>query len=161
MIAGRIIFHKEPERYRPPKQTAGWSRYNETYGYQDDEIASAHSWMREAYLNQRRNVKTEQELLTILNKATCDGLVEGARVKRSSGNPGIGTVVKILRDTKEALDEDLMEFVPFRVQWDATPSWPAGGTFNYPPEELVLISSPIELPQGNKNETVPNLSLLD
>lgn len=153
MIAGRIVVHTEPQRYRAGNyQNQGWNRYSGLQ-YGDDETGN--NWYRKTY-RRAHTFRTESELLSILNKATCDGYVEGSRVERSSGNPGTGTITKIFRTVSEALDEDLNEFTPFRVTWDVTPMWPNGGTFSYTIEDLVLLSSPLPS-EGNNDETLPNL----
>jgi hypothetical protein len=95
-------------------------------------------------------------LLALLNQATCDGYVVGARVSRTSGNPGIGTITHIHRDFKLAYDEDNREFTPFKVTWDFSSVF-VGGTFDYSMDDLKLVSTPSLPLLENKNETISHL----
>lgn len=152
MISGRIIVHKEPQRYTA--NTSQWNRYS---GLQDDDDDSAGYWM-DARTNTFPTVFSENMLLSIINKATSDGFVVGSRVSRASGNLGIGTITHIHRDLKMAFDEDNREFTPFKVTWDVSPMF-VGGTFDYAIDDLKLVSSPSLPLLENKNETVSNLHL--
>jgi hypothetical protein len=154
MISGRIIVHDEPLKSTYNASNTGWNR---TYGYGlggDEE--DVNYWMREAYKPTYSKDFGAQALLTILNRATCDGFVEGARVGRASGNPGIGTIVKIHRDLNMAYDEDTREFTAFKVTWDVSPIF-VGGTFDYTIEDLVLISTPLPPLLEHKDETLSNI----
>lgn len=156
MIVGRIVPNKEPERYRPQKQATGWNRWQE-----DDETAYYYRIYGDSYYQNQGTAKSvsEQDLLSLINKGTVNGFVEGSRVRRSSGNPGTGTIIKVIRTLSEAVDEDLLELNPFRVTWDSNTQNTSGATFNYTLDDLILVSSPIGTQQGNKNETVPNIPL--
>jgi len=152
MISGRIVVHKESQRYKAPETSSGyWNRYS---GLGDDD--GDLSWMERNYQSGYKAPYTEAMLLTILNQATCDGYVVGARVSRASGNPGIGTITHIHRDFKLAYDEDNREFTPFKVTWDFSPVF-VGGSFDYSMDDLKLVSTPSLPLLENKNETISNL----
>lgn len=152
MIAGRIVVHKEPQRYKAPEYSGGWNKYS---GLGED--LDGYSWIDRNYQSSYKPTFTEQMLLSLLNKATCEGFVVGARVSRASGNPGIGTITQIHRDFKLAYDDDNREFTPFKVTWDFSPVF-VGGTFDYSMEDLKLVSTPsLPLLEYTNNETVSNL----
>jgi hypothetical protein len=148
MISGRLIIHPEPVKYK---------RQEHRYGYWPGADDYEGAWSRYASPPPKGTQMSQAVLNRIVGDAACNGFVIGSRVKRTSGNAGIGTIVQIHTELSSAYDEDNMEFTPFRVTWDESPLF-VGGTFNYSIDDISLVSSP-QLLLGNLDENISNLPL--
>ena len=154
MISGRIVVHNEPQRYRT-KHT-GWTRFSGLGELDDDQ---GYLWMD----NMRKPTftpKLSQDLLeNILAVGNMEGFIVGAKVRRASDNPGIGTIVQVFDKLETAMDTDCTELCPYRVTWDAHPVF-QGGTFNYGLDEIKIYIPPVvPLLEYNKDETLPHISV--
>ena len=136
MITGSIKTHKEPEKYQTPPSKADnwdWMYENQYKNYQSDYSTAA--WKRKDDL-----------LLKEINTGTLKGLIIGARVQRSSGTPGVGTLTHIHRTYTMAYNESTQEIEPFKVVWDKTTPM-GGGSFDYCSDDLKTAE---ETPPGKK-----------
>lgn len=133
MITGSIKTHKEPEKYRAPAHNK--SAWDWMYGndYYDDYSSTA--WKAK-----------EEALLKEINAGTLRGLITGARVQRTSGTPGVGTIIHIHRTFTMAYNESTKEIEPFKVVWDKTTPM-GGGSFDYCADDIKTAE---ELPPGKK-----------
>lgn len=149
MKVGRIVVHDEPKRYKHTSSSQYWQ----------ENLLGVEEPITPFWNRASMKVATSNKLLSLINRGALDGYVESARVRRRNNQTEhLGTITKVLRTLEEALDEDMNELYPFRVTWDKTDIWPAGGSFNYPQEDLIVVSVPYP-PKGEaKNETVSNLS---
>jgi len=134
MITGSIKTHPEPEKYKaPPNKNEHW---HWMYEYDDNFLPySTEGW----------KIKNEC-LLKELNAGTLKGLILGARVSRSSGTPGVGTITHIHHTFTMAFNESTKEIEPFKVVWDKTTPH-NGGTFDYCADDIKVTE---ELPPGKK-----------
>lgn len=145
MISGKITTHPEPTKFKG---------YNYSYNEEDTYPCEEYT----TYGIDHWKIKDEA-LTTYLNDATMKGFIQGARVVRSSGTPGAGTITHIHRTHTMAWNHVNKELEPFKVTWDKT-SIHTGGTFDYCVEDLKLLEpAPItNYPvKRTHNETVPNL----
>lgn len=132
MITGSIKTHKEPEKYRAPahnKSAWGWM-YEQEY-----EDYSMTGWKLK-----------DEALLKELNAGTLKGLIMGARVQRTSGTPGVGTITHIHRTFTMAFNKSTKEIEPFKVVWDKTTPM-GGGSFDYCADDIKTAE---ELPPGKR-----------
>ena len=135
MITGSIKTHKEPQKYRNHSSTSssdsGWNwMYEQKY-----EDYSMTGWKLK-----------DEALLKELNAGTLKGLVMGARVQRTSGTPGLGTITHIHRTFTMAFNESTKEIEPFKVVWDKTTPM-GGGSFDYCADDIKVAD---ELPPGKR-----------
>jgi hypothetical protein len=152
MISGKITIHKEPYSFKKPSYVYEGEDWHGGYG----GGYSVGGWNR---LNQLPT-PTQSDLNGVIVRAAMQGFVVGARVKRSSGNPGVGIITAIHDKIYDALDVDLNEMTPFRVQWLGTVHGQSGGTYNYTLDDLSLYTSNVSnLPTVVNHETLPNIPL--
>lgn len=152
MISGRIVIHKEPQRTKV-QQGSQWNQYA---GLTEED---GYFWMRDHYRRERSSKFSEEILSAIITTGAEEGFTIGARVRRTSGNPGIGTIIRIHTILKDALDEDTCDLTPYRVKWDVSPVF-VGGEFNYSIDDLRIVSTP-QLPilLEPRDETLSNISV--
>lgn len=143
MISGSIKIHEEPEKAK--KTTA----YSQAWDYMYE------NWDKDAYALSSRNwQELDNELQKHINAGTIKGLIIGARVKRISGTPGIGTITRIHRTHTMAWNHTNHELEPFTVTWDKTNPH-NGGTFDYSAEDIEVAKElPSVLKKGEIDEAL-------
>ena len=104
----------------------------------------------------------DEILLKKINKGTLAGLILGARVRRKNGIETLGTITHIHRTYAMAWNYTSKQIEPFKVTWDRINNY-GGGSFDYRPEDLVVVPVEKHLPilldqtKGKNNETILHL----
>jgi len=121
VIYGTIKKYDEPEKVKKNSQQERWDFMYE-------------GWNRDGYSNYNWQEK-DNELQAHINKGTLKGLKVDARVMRTSGSQGIGTITRIHRTHTMAWNGTSHTLEPFTVTWDNT-GLHTGGTFDYSEEDI-------------------------
>lgn len=151
MITGKILTYPEPEKVKTFKgNSRSWSWMYDYDGYDWQEPYNSEAWKAK-----------DNALMLCVNAGTLKGLVVGARVKRASGSPGLGTIVHIHRTHTMAYNDSKQELEPFKVTWDKM-SPQGGGTWDYTLDDIEVVDTnlPVLFQKLTKEQVDETLSHL-